>query len=89
MRARPDIQIAVYLLYTRVREPENDDYHIMERAMKYIQGTTGLPLILSVKNPEKIKWYIDAAFAVHTDMMRYTGGFITTETQGSYMQTSK
>ena len=48
MRARPDIQISVSLLCTRVRGPDTDDYKKLARVMKYIQGTIGLPLILSI-----------------------------------------
>ena len=48
--------------------------------MKYIQGTIGLPLILSINKSGNIKWYVNAEFAVHKDMRR---------TGGSYVQSSK
>ena len=47
-RTRPDIQLEVSLLCTRVRGPDNDDYEKLVRVMKYIQGTIVLPLILSI-----------------------------------------
>ena len=49
-RARPDIQISVSFLCTRVRGPDTDDHKKLSRVMKYIQGTIGLPLILSIDN---------------------------------------
>ena len=85
-RERPDIQLAISFLYTRVRGPDTDDYKNMAMIMKYIQGTIGLPLILSINKSENIKWYIDAAFAVYKDMRSYTGGFMTMGTGGSYVK---
>ena len=57
--------------------------------MKYIQGTIGLPLILSIDKSGNIKWYVDASFAVHKDMRRHTGGFMTMGTRGAYVQSRK
>ena len=58
----------------------------MTRVMKYIKGTIGLPLILSIDKSGNIKWYVYAAFAVHKDMRSHTGGFTTMGTGGAYMQ---
>ena len=61
-RSCPDIQLAVSFLCTIVRGPDTDEYNKLARVMKYIQGTIGLPLILSIDKSGNIKWYIDAAF---------------------------
>ena len=61
-RASPDIQLAVSFLCTIVIRPDTDDYKKLSRVMKYIQGTIGLPLILSIKKSGNIKWYDDGAF---------------------------
>ena len=57
--------------------------------IKYIQGTIGLPLILSINESGKIKWYIDAGFAVHKDMRIHTCGFMNMVIRGAYMQSRK
>ena len=57
--------------------------------MKYIQGTTCLPHILSIKKSGNIKWYTGAAFAVHKDMRNHNGGFMTMVTGGAYVQSIK
>ena len=57
--------------------------------MKYIQGTIGLPLILSIDKSGNIKWYVDASFSVHKDMRSHNGGFMTMGTRGDYVQSSK
>ena len=54
--------------------------------MKYIQGAIGLPLIMSIEKYVNIKWYVDAAFAVHKDMRGHTGVFVTLKTRGAYVQ---
>ena len=69
-----------------MRGPDTDDYNNMVRVMKYIQGNIGLPLVLSINKSGNIKWYVDAAFAVHKDMRSHTGGFMTMGTGGVYVQ---
>ena len=61
----------------------------MYRVMNYIQGTIDLPLIFSIDNSGNIKWYIDAAFAVHKDMRSHTGGFMNMGTGGAYVNSIK
>ena len=87
--SRPDIQVSVSLLFTRVRGPDTDVYKKLVRVMKYIQGTIGLTLIFPIDKSGNIKWYVDASFAVHTDMRSHTGGFMTMGTGGAYVQSSK
>ena len=48
--ARPDIQLAVFILCSRVIEPDADDYNKLAMVMKYIQGAIGPTLILSIEN---------------------------------------
>ena len=57
--------------------------------MKYIQGTIGLPLILSIDKSVNIKWYVDAVFAVHKYIRSHTSGFMTMGTGEAYVQSSK
>jgi hypothetical protein len=42
--------------------------------MKYPRGTRTLPLILSANGTGILKWWVDAAFAVHPNMQRHSGG---------------
>ena len=45
-RARPDISVAVALLMTRVRGPNQQDWEKLSHLMQYLHGTRDLPLIL-------------------------------------------
>ena len=88
-QTRPIIQLEVSLLFTIVRETYTDDYKKTSRMMKYIQGTIGLTLILSIYKSGNIKWYDDAEFAVHKDMRRHNGRFMNMGTEGVYFQSIK
>ena len=45
--------------------------------MKYLNGTRALNLTLSADSVNVIKWYVDAAFAVHPDYKSHTGAVLT------------
>ena len=77
------------LILNRLIDPDNDYYKNLTRMTKYIQGTIGLPLILSIDKSGNINWYIDAEFMVHTDMRSHTGGLITIGTGRAYVQSRK
>ena len=76
-RARPDIHTAVAALCTRVKSPTVDDCMKLVRLLKYCNGTRGDKLTLSADNLHVLKWYVDAAFAVHPDFKSHTGGVMT------------
>ena len=73
-RARKDTCTAISFLTTRVRELDNDDWAKLVHIMKYIRGTTNLPLILSANGSGILTWCIDGSFAVHPKTRGHTGG---------------
>ena len=76
-RARPDIHPTIAVLCTRVRKPNGDDWNKLIRLLSYLNGTRKDVLILSADHPLVIKWFVDAAFAVHPDFRSHTGGIMT------------
>ena len=72
-RGRPDIQVPVAFLCTRVQEPTEQDWYKLIRMMKFLKRTKGDVLTLSAQDLSVTKWYADAAFAVHPDMRSHTG----------------
>lgn len=76
-RARPDTQPAVAGLCTRVKKPTTGDWDKLLRYMKYLNGTRNDKLILSADDIHVIKWYVDAAFAVHPDFKSHSGGVMS------------
>ena len=76
-RARPDIQIAIAFLCTRVKEPTVEDWGKLGRLMDYLKRTKDECLIIKMDDSNTIKWYIDVAYAVHPDMRSHTGAIMT------------
>jgi hypothetical protein len=75
-RARPNIQQAISMLCTRVRDPNQADREKLMRFMKYLNGNKGKNLTLSADNLRVVKWYVDASFAVHPDFKSRTGAMM-------------
>ncbi|MEM9592233.1 MAG: reverse transcriptase domain-containing protein, partial [Pseudomonadota bacterium] len=76
-RARPDLQLAVAFLCTRVSAPDTDDWKKLGRAVAYLRGSPKLPLTLEADDSRVVKWWVDAAFAVTHDMRSQSGGTMT------------
>ena len=76
-RARPDIHTTIAVLATRVREPNQEDWDKLIRLMKFLNGTQNDVLTLSVEDLRVVKWYVNAAFAVHPDFRNHTGALMT------------
>jgi hypothetical protein len=73
-QARPNTCTAIAFLMMRVRAPDKDDWNKLTHLMKYLSGTGMLPLILSANGTGILKWWVDAAFAVHSNMQGHSGG---------------
>ena len=69
-------------------DPDTDYHNNLERVMKYIKCTIGIPLILSIYKYVNIKWYVDASFPSNKYMRSPTGGLMTMVTVGAYVQSS-
>jgi hypothetical protein len=76
-RARPDAQVPISFLTSRVTKADVDDWGKLKRLLTYLHGTIDLPLTLSIDNLCVVKTWVDAAFATHHDMRSHTGGYIT------------
>jgi len=72
-RARVDIQPAVSFLTTRVKCPTQNDWSKLKRMMDFLKSTINDVSHLSADDTQTIKWYVDAAFAVHPDYKSHTG----------------
>ena len=76
-RARPDLGTATAVLCTRVQGPNKDDWTKLCQAMKFLLQTLTDPLILTIEDLKLVKWWIDAAFAVHPDFRSHTGAVMS------------
>ena len=76
-RARPDIQVCVAFLCTRVKAPTEQDYKKLGKVISYLKETVHLPLVVGADDSGKLTWNIDASFAVHPDCKSHTGACLT------------
>ena len=77
MRARPDIQVPVSYLTSRVTKEDEDDWKKLKRMLQYINATINMKMTLSVDDLIIIKTWVDASYATHNDMKSHTGANIT------------
>jgi hypothetical protein len=76
-RARPDLRLVVSSLGRRVTKCDEDDRRKLGRVTKYLEDTIDLPLRLQSDGSGNLYWYVDASYAVHSDMKGHTGGTFT------------
>jgi len=62
-RTQQDIKTAVAFLYTRVKQPDEDDYKKLARVIQYLMGTTTMTLTIEPTNSPN--WWGDSSYAVH------------------------
>ena len=75
--ARPDIQVCVAFLCTRVKSPTDQDSKKLGRAISYLKETVHLPLVLGTDNSGTLTWNINASFAVLPYCKSHTGACLT------------
>jgi len=59
-RTRPDIQLAVSFLTTRVQSPDVDDWKKLGRCLTYLRDNAEDVLTLAADDISVIRWWIDA-----------------------------
>jgi len=76
-RARPDIHPTIAVLCTRVKASTESEWNKLIRLMKYLNSTREDVLTLQADDLSIVKWWVDAAFAVHPDFKSHTGGIMS------------
>ena len=76
-RARPNVEPAVNFLSTRTIKPDENDWGKLARTLGFLKGTRDEILTLEADDTHILTWYVDAAFAVHSDMKSHTGMVFT------------
>ena len=73
-RARPDLETAISFLCTRVSKSNLDDWKKLRRVIAFIKCTIDDARIIGAHDLKSIFTWIDAAYAVNSDMRSQTGG---------------
>ena len=73
-RGRPDIQLAIAFMCTRVSCSTTQDWGKLKRLLQYLSRTMDDVLTIGADSLEKLVTWVDAAYGVHQDMKSHTGG---------------
>ena len=73
-RGRPDVDLTVAYLCTRVSKATTDDWRKLRRLLNFLQCTIDDERIVSATNLKTLFTWVDASYAVHPDMRSHTGG---------------
>ena len=60
-----------------MKQPNQGDCNKLLILMKYLLGNHGLCITLSTDKKIRLKWYVNAKLAVHSDFNSHTGETIT------------
>ena len=72
-----DVKLTVAFLCTQVKSPDGDNWKKLLQLLIYLHCTKHLYLTLEATNLAIVKWWANAAFAVHHDMKSHTGATMT------------
>ena len=61
-RARPDVEMLVYFLTTRVKEPDTDNWGKLWHDLMYLKVTLYMNRHLNAKYLKDITWWVDRLF---------------------------
>jgi len=73
LRVKPEIQLAVSYLTTRVQEPNRGDHAKLMRVLGYVKKTRDTGITLRTDGALKLRAYVDASFGCHDDGKSHTG----------------
>ena len=76
-RTRPDIQVCVEFLCTRVKAPTEQDYKNLGKVINYLKETVHLPLVVGAEDSKRLTWNINASFAVYPYCKNHNGACLT------------
>ena len=88
-QGRPDVQLPVSYLTTRLTKATSQDWRKLQRVMMYLHNTIDDGRVMGIEDLGVIHIWIDASYAIHPDMKRLTGGVMSYGLGIIYTQSSK
>jgi hypothetical protein len=76
-RVRADLLPVVSFLTTRVSATTDDDLAKLTRALKYLNGTKTMGMVLAFDPKMVLVSYVDVSYGVHADAKSHTGGLLS------------
>jgi hypothetical protein len=76
-RGRPDIEVVISFLCTRVKGPTEEDWYKFKRVLMYLYGSINDVRIIGASDLRSLLCMVDASYSVHTNMRGHTGGLMS------------
>ena len=76
-RGRPDVQLPIAFLCTRVSKSTEQDWSKLKRVLEFLKGTLDDRITLGADDITIMQTWVDASYAVHSDMKSHTGGTVS------------
>ncbi len=76
-RGRPDVQLPIAFLCTRVSKSTEQDWSKLKRVLEFLKGTLDDRITLGADDITVMQTWVDASYAVHNDMKSHTGGIVS------------
>jgi hypothetical protein len=77
LRGRPDVQLPIVFLCTRVSKSTEQDWCKLKRVLEFLKGALDNRITLGADVITVMQTWVDASYAVHSDMKSHTGGTIS------------
>ena len=76
-RARPYVEILIFFLATRVKQPDKDDWKKLRHGLMYLKGTLHMKRYLTTDILNNIIWWVDGSYGVYWDSKGHTGEIVS------------
>ena len=77
-RERPDIQMSITFLTTRVQNSDEDACKKLQRILSYLDATINIvKLLLNVKELKVVHWWLNTSYGTRLDLKGQTGAKIS------------
>ena len=73
-RSRQDIETTISFLFTRVKDPDINDWGKRRQVLQFPSQTIGGNCVIGDENIYEVLPYVEASYYTHNDMKGYTGG---------------
>ena len=81
---RPDLQMAILFLSSRMSCPNEHDWKKLRWLTKYLDTTIDLNLTLICNNSGVVTWWVENSYAIHPNMKGHTGATMSMGTGSPY-----
>ena len=76
-RARPDIDLTISFLCSRVDRSTTEDWQKLERLLHYLNGSMELNRTIGLNQGLLLRTWVDASYGTHANKRGHTGGIIS------------